>query len=362
VKDFALEKAVEHYYSRVGFYSFLGSKVIYDLKRSSLAVLNYTRMCQELWNQTETSRIELFTNTRAVKLEKSKERITIHCEGDQKRPITCSLLIDASGSCFLSSKFMKDRIPRFYSNAYGFEMDNCSISEDQLDELSFFMGASIGSGGGWFYPISGQKCRFGIAEIGSKPFASLERLQGKFDFAKKNMMPFSKMISDGQQSSAETGSIPAEPMKRLVSDRIMRVGDAAGHATPHMLEGLRPSIENGRLCASIAAEACQKRDFDRKFLRKYENTWHRKYENMYLFLLSKAEVVFSRDDRSVERSISMESRNVNKSPDACVRGLRGFFHFPFSLSYQLSQPQSVRENCRILARFVYHKARWIFED
>jgi len=153
----------------------------------------------------------------------------------------------------------------------------------------------------------------------------------------------------------EAGTIPAEPMKHLVSDNVMRVGDSAGHATPHILEGVRPAIEFGRLCGNVAAEAYEKRDFTKTFLQKYEKMWHNRNKLSYLCLLSSAEVFFSYDDTGIEKTVNIAARGKVNS-ESYLKGLKGQQAFPYTF---VAKPSF--EYLRKLVRFVYHNLRWFLE-
>jgi flavin-dependent dehydrogenase len=360
VKKYQLEKAARKYYSKVGLYSFLGSKVTYELDSPQLAVLDYSIACKEIFSSVRNGQIQLLSRTRAKKVKKDRNRICLELEGASDSTLECSLLIDASGSSFLTADLFRFRIPRFFSHAYGYELEHCRIPDSNLDELSFFMGRSIGSGGGWFYPLSNDKCRFGVAMTSTLPSFPRETLDRLYDFAKHHMHPFSTMLQDSQPLEAEVGSVPAEPVKKLAADNVMRVGDAAGHATPHMMEGIRPCIESGMLCGGVAAEAYNKGNFSQDFLKKYENLWHNQHKLQYLYLLSEADVNFSHDDRKVEGSIRSQARRSTErarvNSGAYLNGLGGNVRFPFVLVGRPSPKRLIT-----LTRFVYRNLSWFLE-
>lgn len=356
VRKHRLENAVERYYSKVGMYSFLGSKAIYRFSVPRLAVLNYAKICQELLLQSKKDKIEVFCGTKATRIKRMHGKIEVELEGLRESSLKCNLLIDASGSSFFVSRFFPFKIPSFFSHAYGYELENCNIPNTSLDELSFFVGSSIGSGGGWFYPISKNRCTFGVAEIAHASTFPETALTSHYEFAKHNMQPFSEMIRTAYPIQKKAGSIPAEPMKDLVSNNIMRVGDTAGHATPHMLEGIRPSIEFGSLCGRIAAEAYDKNDFRNSFLKKYEKTWQFHNKMLHLYLLSMAEVYFSYDDQKHDEAIRRSNPNIN--PEGFLRHLRGDFDFPFSIVALIKGTALDIDYLKILMRFIYHNTRW----
>lgn len=356
VNQYRLESAVARYYSRVGYYSYLGSTAFFDLGGPKLASLDCTRTCRELVNKSRRGNMEILSGARVIGVARKNGKISINITGRTENTISCGLLIDASGASFLSARFFPFRIPSFYSHPYGFELENCEIPEDFLDQMSLFVGTQVGSGGGWFYPTTRTHCRFGIAEITRTPGFPVDRLEKYYDFAKRNMRPFSKMIENAKPVATEAGSIPAEPMKHLVSDNIMRVGDSAGHATPHFLEGVRPALDFGRLCGSVAAEAYQKRDYTKRFLQKYERLWHKRNKLSYLYLLSAGEVFFSYDDKGIEKTV-ISSAKARLSPESYLTGLKGEKAFPYALIATRPGVDYLRK----FVRFAANDLRWALE-
>jgi digeranylgeranylglycerophospholipid reductase len=356
VNQYGLDVAVARYYSRVGHYSYLGSTAFFELGGPKLAALDCTRACREMLKKSKKANMEILSGTRATGVARKNGKISINIAGRAENPISCNLLIDASGASFFSARFFPFRIPCFYSHPYGFELENCEIPEDFLDQMSLFVGTRVGSGGGWFYPITRTRCRFGVAEITRTPDFPVDLLVKYYDFAKQNMRPFSRMIVKAEPCSMEAGTIPAEPMKRLVFDNVMRVGDSAGHATPHFLEGVRPALDFGRLCGSVAAEAYQKRDYTKSFLQKYERLWHKRNKLSYLYLLSSGEVFFSYDDDGIEKTVTRSAR-ARLSSESYLASLKGEKAFPYALI--ASKPSL--DYLRKFVRFVANDLRWSLE-
>lgn len=358
VNKYQLKNAVLRYYNKFGWYSFLGSKVIFEFDKPTFVVLDYKRLCQQLAKMSKQPNLEILTSARAIDLEKKKDNILIRTqiEGSNEKIIKSNLLIDASGSSFFSSKFISHKIPKLYSNPFGYELNNCYIPDELLDTISFFVGRSIGTGGGWFYPLSNRICNFGIAKISKKPIIKIDILKEKFEYAKQHLQPFAKYIKDANYHIKKSGVIPAEPMKNLVSDRLMRVGDAAGQATPHIYEGVRPCMESAIICGKVASEAYEKNDYGIKYLNNYEKIWQKKYKLLHLYLLSIAEVAYTLNDRELERSVKTLNKKEGDA-DAFLNGLKGWFKFPHSfLTLQLDPTYF-----KTLMRFIYHNLKWIIE-
>ena len=69
-----------------------------------------------------------------------------------------------------------------------------------------------------------------------------------------------------------------QPVRCMAGERYLLVGDAAGHATPYIGEGIRPGIEMGRVAAEIVASALADDDLSARRLRsRYEAAWWERY-------------------------------------------------------------------------------------
>lgn len=63
------------------------------------------------------------------------------------------------------------------------------------------------------------------------------------------------------------------PLKATVADRVMVVGDAAGHVSPLSGEGIYYGLHAGRLAAETAVAALAAGDFSAEFLQRYHRAW-----------------------------------------------------------------------------------------
>jgi flavin-dependent dehydrogenase len=69
-----------------------------------------------------------------------------------------------------------------------------------------------------------------------------------------------------------------QPVSKMAGDLYILVGDAAGHATPYIGEGIRPGIEMGRAAAEILLDALRDNDLSGdRLCARFENTWWDRY-------------------------------------------------------------------------------------
>jgi digeranylgeranylglycerophospholipid reductase len=63
----------------------------------------------------------------------------------------------------------------------------------------------------------------------------------------------------------------------FVGEGILAIGDAAGHASTLVGEGIRWSIKAGRMAGRIAASASKQGDASAAFLSQFQSEWLRQY-------------------------------------------------------------------------------------
>lgn len=67
-------------------------------------------------------------------------------------------------------------------------------------------------------------------------------------------------------------------VSRMAGRRYLLVGDAAGHATAYVGEGVRPAVEMGQVAARVVVEALERGDLSARRLRgAYEHAWWLRY-------------------------------------------------------------------------------------
>ena len=109
------------------------------------------------------------------------------------------------------------------------------------------------AGYAWIFPLDKNKVRIGVG-IG-KPESQVDPTQRLLELVEKKPGPLAHL---GKIVPIEFhyGLIPNEGLTHdTISDNLILVGDAAGHANPLVLEGIRYAIEFGRLSGQVGGEA-----------------------------------------------------------------------------------------------------------
>lgn len=90
------------------------------------------------------------------------------------------------------------------------------------------------------------------------------------------------LIEGGQVIQREAHMLPMTPQKKMVFDRAMLIGDAAGLVVRTSGEGIYWAMKSGELAANVLANHLDAPDAEN--LSAYEHAWWREYKGMYKFL------------------------------------------------------------------------------
>jgi geranylgeranyl reductase len=89
-------------------------------------------------------------------------------------------------------------------------------------------------------------------------------------------------LAGGEIFMREAHALPMFPRPRIAFDRVMLVGDAAGLVVGTSGEGIYWAMKSGKLAAETLAAALP--DASARALRRYEQSWWKRFRTMYSFL------------------------------------------------------------------------------
>jgi digeranylgeranylglycerophospholipid reductase len=189
--------------------------------------------------------------------------------GGQER-YSASVVVDASGFARVVQQKAGFRGPvqRF---GFGAEYDVFSPGWPE-DEVALVVGSDISpSGYGWVFPRGSGRTRVGVGVIrpdtDARPHDYLDRMMKATALAGE--------LAGAQPIEMHVGYIPSEPAGgQCVYDGLVAVGDAAGHASPLVGEGIRYAIVAGRRAGAIAGKCVRERDCSASALGRFHDEWH----------------------------------------------------------------------------------------
>ena len=141
------------------------------------------------------------------------------------------------------------------------------------DNVQVFVGTSIAPGWfAWTIPLGQGRVRLGVGSSnGVKPVECLRRV----------FETYSSQLSGWQPTRWTGGSIPLWSKRKIVSDNVMLVGDAAGQVKPTSGGGIYPSLVGGRLAAEVAADALAADTLTENKLHPYPKAWDRVFSKEF---------------------------------------------------------------------------------
>jgi flavin-dependent dehydrogenase len=332
VQQFGLEESVLKYYHGFAMRARTGNQALHTFDDTPLVALDYLVACRHLYARLQAYPSFTHLPTQAVGLNRNPVGWHVHLR-DQS-DVACYLLIDASGCAHFTARQLGLPAPPMYSHTYGRIFAGCRVPTGEESVALFLAGnPRHGNGGGWFYPLAGQRASFGFARLTrSSQFPERECRQG-FECALQEFPPYAEILQDAIPEDTHVGSIPIGPVKRLAYDGLMLVGDAAGHATPWACMGVEPALLNGQLCGQTAVSAFQVRDFSYSLLRDYEQTWKTRNGDAYRKAVMLADLEWQRGEAVWDHTINKLNRL--SGPEMLDNLQHNSPHFPLPLIWWL---------------------------
>jgi digeranylgeranylglycerophospholipid reductase len=187
--------------------------------------------------------------------------------------VCADVVIDATGykGELLRQAGIGSRIQRF---GVGAEFDMFAPHCNQ-DEAILAVGSQFAPAGyGWVFPWGENRVRVGVGVIHPDDSSDPVRLLDTFVAAANGM---GVDLTGAQPIEYHFGLIPSDMTETFVGDGILAVGDAAGHASTLVGEGIRWAIRAGRMAGSVAARASQQADVSASFLSQFQSEWLGQY-------------------------------------------------------------------------------------
>jgi flavin-dependent dehydrogenase len=302
IKEFGLDECVLQEYKSFVHHGPLTSSAQFSYGYTIYAAIDYEKACRTLIDrikpgkltviQTEAISCQPVTNINQPLLITLKDGTVLETK----------LVIDASGFSQWGAHQFHIPLSKLFSQCYGELLSGCVNS----DFNSFrFLGPkqAFGNGGGWYYPIGANCASMGFSVVIPEYEIVNKRLMDGYFSAKKLFKPYNDWVSNSERKRIEIGIIPISRIGRFTKNRVLIVGDAAGQAHPWVVEGCRPALYNGRLCAKTALMAFAKGRFDREYLNSYEKAWKKINGERFWRAASVAEIVWTRSDEIVDQNI-----------------------------------------------------------
>jgi digeranylgeranylglycerophospholipid reductase len=192
------------------------------------------------------------------------ERLTVHA------PLT----IDASGfSRHIGVRTEGGQAFRRYG--YGAEYDLYAPNYPQ-EEVFLIMGSAFAPHGyAWAFPRGNGRVRLGVGVI--HPDCD-DDARVYLDRIMCDIPQLREKLKGASPIEYHTGLFPAEgPLKLFSYDGLLLAGDAGGHGSTLVGEGIRFAIYSGQMAGKVAAEAIKAGNSSAAFLARFDKQWRARF-------------------------------------------------------------------------------------
>src|SRR6266550_7719290 len=233
--------------------------------------------------------------------------------------VRASVTVDASG--FSRHVGVRTGMGKaFQRYGYGAEYDLYAPNYPQ-DELFLIMGSSYAPRGyAWAFPRGNGRVRLGVGVL--HPDCD-DDARAYLDNIVHDFPQLSGKFKDASAIEYHTGLFPSEgPLDRFSHDGLLVAGDAGGHGSTLVGEGIRFAIYSGQMAGEVAAEAVKVGDTSAAFLSRFDKRWHTRFgrDMDIAYMINKRIAAYS--DAQWDDALDLMKR---LTPAQVAQALRGDF-------------------------------------
>jgi digeranylgeranylglycerophospholipid reductase len=188
--------------------------------------------------------------------------------------LRAAVTIDASG--FSRHVGVRTNVGKaFHRYGYGAEYDMYAPNYPQ-DELYLIMGSKFAPRGyAWAFPRGNGRVRLGVGVL--HPDCD-EDARVYLDSIIHDLPQFSDRFKGANPIEYHTGLFPSEgPLEHFSCDGLLLAGDAGGHGSTLVGEGIRFAIYSGQMAGKVAAAAVKAGDTSAAFLGHFDKAWRARF-------------------------------------------------------------------------------------
>ena len=238
----------------------------------------------------------------------------------ERMSVRAAVTIDASG--FSRHIGVRTEMGKaFHRYGYGAEYDLYAPNYPQ-DELYLIMGSKYAPRGyAWAFPRGNGRVRLGVGVLHPD---SDEDARVYLDSIMRDIPQFVPKFKDASPVEYHTGLFPSEgPLASFSRDGLLLAGDAGGHGSTLVGEGIRFAIYSGQMAGQVASEAIKVGDTSAAFLSRFDKKWRARFgRDMDIsYMINKHIAQYS--DEQWDNALDLMKR---MTPAQVAQALRGDFN------------------------------------
>ena len=246
--------------------------------------------------------------------------------------VRSAVTIDASGfSRHVGVRTEMGKAFRRYG--YGAEYDMYAPHYPQ-DELYLIMGSRFAPRGyAWAFPRGNGRVRLGVGVLHPD---SEDDARVYLDSIVQDVPQLTDKFRDACPIEFHTGLFPSEgPLERFSRAGLLLAGDAGGHGSTLVGEGIRFAIYSGQMAGKVAAEAVKAGNTTAAFLERFDYMWRARFgrDMDIAYMINKRIAQYS--DQQWDEALDLMKR---LTPTQIAQALRGDFSAGLVMSVLARNP------------------------
>jgi digeranylgeranylglycerophospholipid reductase len=200
--------------------------------------------------------------------------VTAKTHVGERVPFVADVTIDASG--FSRHVGVRTKMgDAFRRYGFGAEYDLYAPTYPQ-DELFLIMGSAYAPNGyAWAFPRGHGRVRLGVGVIHPD---NDDDARVYLDRIMHNIPQLATRLAGASPLEYHTGLFPSEgPVERFSRAGLLLAGDAGGHGSTLVGEGIRFAIYSGQMAGQVAAEAVKAGDTSADSLSRFDKRWRAQF-------------------------------------------------------------------------------------
>jgi digeranylgeranylglycerophospholipid reductase len=200
--------------------------------------------------------------------------VTVKNHVNERVPVRAAVTIDASG--FSRHVGVRTAMGKAFKRyGFGAEYDLCAPNYPQ-DTLFLIMGSQFAPRGyAWAFPRGNGRVRLGVGVLHPD---SEDDARTYLDSITRELPSLSAAFKGASPIEYHTGLFPSEgPVESFSRAGLLLAGDAGGHGSTLVGEGIRFAIYSGQMAGAVAGEAVKSGDTSAAFLERFDRQWRARF-------------------------------------------------------------------------------------
>lgn len=265
--------------------------------------------------------VKIMVKTLATGLKREEDGLIVSVECmDHNFDIKAKIVVGADGPESRVGRWagLKTTLkPKNMESCAQFEMAGLKIEDPS--SIEFYFGSVAPGGYAWIFPKGDDVANVGLGILTTETDKS----------AYKHLLEFVETCPATQNAQPLELNIGGDPVggmhKKLVTDNLMIVGDAAGQVNPLTGGGIISAMQAGTYAGEVAAAAVREDDFSEDNLKKYQDRCEENIDRTFKRDLKVKEYLLSLSDEELDsiaeafQDIEMENINTKELIKSLVK-------------------------------------------